>query len=134
MKQMPNDLKLGGIYYVQKRPHHSQPAIILSDIVPTKGSGFVAIVYLAEFINDTNPAHVSIISSGRPASALCDRITTIDISKIGTMLSSVSESEMKRVHKGIAYHLKITELSKHCCPTKEEPRHRQQKSIGEAID
>lgn len=109
---MPLDrrkIETGGIYYIQKRQGtaHAQPAVVLSDVVSTKTSGFVAIVYLTDQSNGENPTHVPVTSSGRLSIALCDRLTTVDVSKIGTRLGTVSSVELKSIHKGIAYHLKM---------------------------
>lgn len=114
---MQSSLEYGGIYYVKKRIDKTtkrpifQPAVVVSNVVPTKNSGIVAIVYLIDYVDDMLPTHIAIHSSGRPSTALCERITTIDISKFGTRLGSITKAEMIEVHKGIANHLQMNSHS-----------------------
>lgn len=98
----------GGIYYVKKHftvgseQHSGRPAIVLSDVTTIGYTSIVVVVYLTTKSKQDRNTHVPIASSGRVSIALCEQLTTVDISRLGDFLGLVTPEEMTAVKRGIA--------------------------------
>lgn len=98
----------GGIYYVKKHytvgseQHSGRPAIVVSDVTSIGYGTIVIVVYLTTKSKQDRNTHVPIASSGRDSIALCEQLTTVDISRLGDFMGRVTPEEMTAVNQGIA--------------------------------
>lgn len=93
----------------------NRPAIIISNNVTGNHSGFVQIVYLTTSARKrSGPTHILVpapkISKNQPqseATALCEQIHTVDVSRLRKPLGSMGRSTMREIDQALALVLSI---------------------------
>jgi len=108
------NLVRGGIYYIKKHLsegseiHSGRPGIIVSKQPYSSGlHNLVSVVYLTTRVKRPSPTRVPITSSGTDATALCESITTIDVTKVSDLIGVCTEDEMAAVKNALAIYLDI---------------------------
>lgn len=97
------DFVRGSIWYVksgystgsEQRP--GRPAIIVSNDANNKHSSTVEIVYLTTAPKHDLPTHVTIRSTSRVSTAICEQITTVATERIGSYCGTVTDAEMSSI-------------------------------------
>lgn len=90
----------GDIYYIEKYPTQgseqqaARPAIVVSNNKCNDTSSVIEVVYLTTAPKNDLPTHVTIRSTGRLSTALCEQITSVSIDRLGNYIATVSEDEM----------------------------------------
>lgn len=80
-----------------------RPGIIVSNDTNNKFSNTVEVVYLTTKIKRKySPTHVKIRPAKRPSLALCEQICTIDRSRLGTLIDTVSDADMELIDQALA--------------------------------
>ena len=93
----------GSIWYVEsgystgseQRP--GRPAIIVSNDVNNKHSSTVEMAYLTTAPKHDLPTHVTIRSTSRVSTAICEQITTVATERIGNYCGAVTDAEMRNI-------------------------------------
>lgn len=93
----------GSIWYVEsgystgseQRP--GRPAIIVSNDANNKHSSTVEMVYLTTAPKHDLPTHVTIRSTSRVSTAICEQITTVATERIGSYCGTVTDAEMSSI-------------------------------------
>lgn len=102
-----SDYRRGDVFYVEsfvttgseQRP--GRPAIIVSNEKGNQYSNVVEVVYMTTRPKPSLPTHVSIYSSRTPSIALCEQITTVDKSRIGDYMCTLTPGELRQVEKAM---------------------------------
>ncbi len=97
------DFVRGSIWYVEsgystgseQRP--GRPAIIVSNDTNNKHSNTVEMVYLTTAPKHDLPTHVTIRSTSRVSTAICEQITTVATERIGSYCGTVTDAEMSSI-------------------------------------
>jgi mRNA interferase MazF len=97
------DFVRGSIWYVEsgystgseQRP--GRPAIIVSNDANNKHSSTVEMVYLTTAPKHDLPTHVTIRSTSRVSTAICEQITTVATERIGSYCGTVTDAEMSSI-------------------------------------
>lgn len=97
------DIKRGDIWYIEsgystgseQRP--GRPAIIVSNDANNKHSSTVEMVYLTTAPKHDLPTHVTIRSTSRVSTAICEQITTVATERIGSYCGTVTDAEMSSI-------------------------------------
>lgn len=97
------DFIRGSIWYVEsgystgseQRP--GRPAIIVSNDANNKHSSTVEMVYLTTAPKHDLPTHVTIRSTSRVSTAICEQITTVATERIGSYCGTVTDAEMSSI-------------------------------------
>lgn len=97
------DFVRGSIWYVEsgystgseQRP--GRPAIIVSNDTNNKHSSTVEMVYLTTAPKHDLPTHVTIRSTSRVSTAICEQITTVATERIGSYCGTVTDAEMSSI-------------------------------------
>ncbi len=97
------DFVRGSIWYVEsgystgseQRP--GRPAIIVSNDVNNKHSSTVEMVYLTTAPKHDLLTHVTIRSTSRVSTAICEQITTVATERIGSYCGTVTDAEMSSI-------------------------------------
>ena len=80
----------------------NRPAVIVSNNTTNSTSGFVNVVYLTtSFYKRICPTHITIDSDSKKAIALCEQIHTVDNSRIGPKLGSITYHEQLKIDKAL---------------------------------
>ncbi len=102
-EKMMNDIRRGDIFYIEKyntvgsEQQAGRPALVVSNDMNNEYSETVEIVYLTTQPKTDLPTHVTIRSTSRQSTALCEQITTVSKMKVGSFMCSVSAEEMALV-------------------------------------
>ena len=105
----------GEIYYVQRgycfgsEQHSGRPAIIVSSDVSNWYSNTVEVVYLTTRPKKAMPVHVHIEATGRPSTALCEQVHTVDARRLGHQYGRCSQAEMQEIDKALKVSLGLVE-------------------------
>lgn len=116
MKTTDALIERGQIWYVSAKnttPTGSEiwsnrPALIVSNDGTNQNADFVNIVYLTTQTKRKMPYHVTIISNGKEAIALCEQIFAADKSRLVNLMGKASEDEMLRIDSALSFSLGIT--------------------------
>lgn len=124
------DIKRGDIFYVNRsetvgsEQRSGRPAIIVSNPECNEHSPVVEVVYLTCQYKKPLPTHVRIESVGRRSTALCEQITSVDVSRLGDYKGHLTDEEMEKVDHALMQSLGIHPLTQ---STKVEP-------VGPSVD
>lgn len=107
------DFVRGSIWYVEsgystgseQRP--GRPAIIVSNDTNNKHSSTVEMVYLTTAPKHDLPTHVTIRSTSRVSTALCEQISTVSVERLGSYCGHVSDSELAAIENAMLISLGI---------------------------
>lgn len=106
-------IRRGDIYYVANpnstgsEQRGTRPAVIVSNELANRHSSVVEVVFLTTRSKTNLPTHIPVCSNGRPSTALCEQITSVDVSRIGTYEGALSPEEMRRIDRGLSISLGI---------------------------
>lgn len=113
----------GQIYYINidknKMPIGSEmwpgrPGIIVSNNVNNEHSNTVEIIYLTTKLRKSlAPTHVKVCPANRPSLALCEQICTVDRSRLGDFIDTVSDNDMALIEQAMALSLGIADKNLH---------------------
>lgn len=103
-------IKRGQIYYIRdeettgSEQHGARPAVIVGNNIGNETSPVVMVVYLTAARKRWMPTHVQ-IRCKKPSIALCEQVFTIDKSRIGKYIKSVTEKELMEIDEALAISL-----------------------------
>ena len=120
----------GDIYFIERgyasgsEQQSGRPAIIISNNKCNTASEVVEIVYMTTQPKTDLPTHVTIHSTGKRSTALCEQITSVYKDRIGNFLGTVTDEEMKQIEIALTISLslpdamqpKVTEISNEPAP------------------
>lgn len=102
------NLKRGEVYYIEGAKGaagaemvKTRPGIVISDQNQVEDSHVVTVVYLSHKEQTKNRAHVPMTHEGLRGWALCEHIYTVDISRVGDYLCTLTDQEMDAVLCGV---------------------------------
>lgn len=120
-------MKRGDIYYIHKKDTtgaeimKGRPGVIVSNNSLNANSEVVEVVFLSTSPKKALPTHVSIYSSGKASTALCEQINTVSKLRVGDKMGACTPEEMAAIDEALLTSLDIvgpkntrqpTELSK----------------------
>lgn len=94
-----------------------RPAVIVSNNAINEKSAFVTVVYLTTSQKRDMPYHAKIQSGDKVATALCEQIFSVDKSRLGTPIGTVTPEEMDRIDTAIALSLSTIGVNRERCTT-----------------
>lgn len=108
----------GEIYYVYpsvcgtgSEIRSGRPGIIVSNDTSNRCSPYVEIAYLTTREKKPLPTHAHVESSGASATALCEQVSTVDKSRLGNYMGSLTKLEMRDVNDAILVSLGLDGLT-----------------------
>lgn len=84
-----------------------RPAVVVSNQQNNEHSGTVEVVYMTTQPKTDLPTHVTIRSTGRPSTVLCEQINSISVERIGSYIGEVSEREMENIDIALMISLQL---------------------------
>lgn len=104
----------GDIFYINKSAstHGSEqiagrPGIIVSNVKNNEYSEIFEVVYTTTQEKNPLPTHVTIRSTPRVSTALCEQITTVSLERLGDYIGKVSKSEMSNLETAMLISLDL---------------------------
>lgn len=104
----------GEIYYIEpaqkagSEQSSGRPAIIVSNDLNNKHSSVVEVVYLTTQPKTDLPTHVSIRSSSKPSTALCEQVHSVCVDRLGNYIAMCTDNEMLMIDAALAISLNLT--------------------------
>ena len=108
------NINRGDIWYIgngypavgsEQRP--GRPAVVVSNQRNNQYGEVVEVVYLTTAPKRDLPTHVTIRSSGRVSTALCEQISTVSVERLGSYCGHVSDSELTAIENAMLISLGI---------------------------
>lgn len=130
-----DNIKRGEIFYIARggatngsEQYADRPAVVVSNDENNMHSGVIEVVYLTTAPKTDLPTHVTIRSTGRTSTVLCEQVTSVSVDRVNNYIGQVSEQEMKNIDIALMISLAIGEDTKSSKAYREE-RMRQQEEI-----
>lgn len=130
-----DNIKRGEIFYIARggatngsEQFADRPAVVVSNDKNNMHSGVIEVVYLTTAPKTDLPTHVTIRSTGRTSTVLCEQVTSVSVDRVNNYIGQVSEQEMKNIDIALMISLAIGEDTKLSKAYREE-RMRQQEEI-----
>lgn len=79
----------------------NRPAVIVSNNAINEKSDFVTVVYLTTSSKRSMPYHIQVTSCGKPATALCEQVFSVDKSRLEDRLDHLDANTMSEISKGL---------------------------------
>lgn len=102
------NIQRGDVYYIEGAKEaagaemvKTRPGIVISDQNQVKDSHVVTVVYLSHKEQTKNRAHVPMTHDGLRGVGLCEHIYTVDVSRVGDYLCTLTDQEMDAVLCGV---------------------------------
>lgn len=100
----------GEIYYVS-RPEsvgaEMQPAIVVSRQLFARIAPVQQVVFLTTHVKPGFITYVSIASTGRQSTAICEQVTSVSVECFGDLCGVCTSEEMEQIDKAIAWGLGV---------------------------
>ena len=105
-------MKRGEIYYIEStysetgsEQRAGRPAVIVSNDASNKNSDVVEIVYTTTSPKKDKPTHVLLRSMPKPSVVICEQITSVSTSRLGTFIGRRTEDELNCIDIALAISL-----------------------------
>lgn len=111
---IPHNIRRGEIYYIApegKDPLEgkNRPGIIVSNDSANQFSNSVEIVYLTTKEQTRElKSNVTVSGTGTPSTAICGKVHTIPIDRIGSYTGRLTDAEQREINRALLYSLGIS--------------------------
>ena len=118
----------GGASYNGSEQHADRPAVVVSNNKNNENSNVVEVVYMTTQPKTDLPTHVTVRSTGRLSTVLCEQVSSVSTERVNNYIGQVSEQEMKNIDIALMISLQLDNGGK---PSKQynETIQRQQEEI-----
>jgi mRNA interferase MazF len=127
---MMHGIERGQVFYIERfhtegsEQQPGRPAIVVSNDTNNHFSDVVTVVYITSRPKTNLPTHVSITSTPKYSTALCEQPTSVSKNRAGDWCATLSNSEMAEIDNALMIALGI-ERKPSCagcsCGTRDEP-------------
>ena len=114
-----NEIRRGEILYIARvgascgsEQYADRPAVVVSNDENNKHSGTIEVAYLTTQPKTELPTHVTIRSTGRTSTVLCEQVTSVSVERVNNYIGQVSEQEMKNIDISLMISLQLDGDSK----------------------
>ena len=97
-------MKRGDIFYIARgggttgsEQYADRPAIVVSNNECNKHSSVIEVVYITTQPKADLPTHVTISSTGRISTALCEQVSSISTDRVNNYIGQVTDQEMENI-------------------------------------
>lgn len=97
----------GGASYSGSEQHSDRPAVVVSNSKNNENSNVVEIVYMTTQPKTDLPTHVTVRSTGRPSTVLCEQVYSVSTERIGTYIGECTDKEMENIDIALMISLQL---------------------------
>ena len=118
------EVKRGDIFFVRRYENigneqaAGRPAIVVSNDISNTSANVFEVVYLTTQEKTEMPTHVTIRSSSKLSTALCEQITTAGLERLGNKIGSCTADEMERIDVALMISLGLSPVDTPKAPEK----------------
>lgn len=110
-----NDIKRGEMFYISRggasyngsEQHSDRPAVVVSNNKNNENSNVVEIVYMTTQPKTDLPTHVTVRSTGRVSTVLCEQVYSVSTERVGTYIGECSDKEMENIDIALMISLQL---------------------------
>ena len=111
-----DDIRRGEIFYIARgggatsgsEQFADRPAVVVSNDENNKHSGVIEVVYMTTQPKTDLPTHVTIRSTGRISTVLCEQVSSVSTDRVNNYIGQVSEQEMKNIDIALMISLQLS--------------------------
>lgn len=99
-----DNIRRGEIFYIARggatngsEQFADRPAVVVSNDENNKHSGVIEVVYMTTQPKTDLPTHVTVRSTGRLSTVLCEQVSSVSTDRVNNYIGQVSEQEMKNI-------------------------------------
>lgn len=96
-----------GVSYNGSEQHSDRPAVVVSNDKNNENSNVVEVVYMTTQPKTDLPTHVTVRSTGRPSTVLCEQVYSVSTERIGTYIGECSDKEMENIDIALMISLQL---------------------------
>ena len=94
--------------YNGSEQHSDRPAVVVSNNKNNENSNVVEIVYMTTQPKTDLPTHVTVRSTGRPSTVLCEQVYSVSTERIGTYIGECTDKEMENIDIALMISLQLS--------------------------
>ena len=110
-----NDIKRGEMFYISRggasyngsELHSARPAVVVSNNKNNENSNVVEIVYMTTQPKTDLPTHVTVRSTGRISTVLCEQVYSVSTERVGTYIGECTDKEMENIDIALMISLQL---------------------------
>ena len=110
-----SDIKRGEMFYISRggasyngsEQHADRPAVVVSNDKNNENSNVVEIVYMTTQPKTDLPTHVTVRSTGRVSTVLCEQVYSVSIDRVGTYIGECTDKEMENIDIALMISLQL---------------------------
>lgn len=110
-----SDIKRGEMFYINRggasyngsEQHSDRPAVVVSNDKNNENSNVVEIVYMTTQPKTDLPTHVTVRSTGRVSTVLCEQVYSVSIDRVGTYIGECTDKEMENIDIALMISLQL---------------------------
>lgn len=114
-KKSMNDIKRGEMFYISRggasyngsEQHSDRPAVVVSNNKNNENSNVVEIVYMTTQPKTDLPTHVTVRSTGRISTVLCEQVYSVSTERVGTYIGECTDKEMENIDIALMISLQL---------------------------
>lgn len=111
-----DDIRRGEIFYIARgggatngsEQFAGRPAVVVSNDENNKHSGVIEVVYMTTQPKTDLPTHVTVRSTGRLSTVLCEQVSSVSTDRVNNYIGQVSEQEMKNIDIALMISLQLS--------------------------
>lgn len=110
-----DDIRRGEIFYIARggatngsEQFADRPAVVVSNDENNKHSGVIEVVYMTTQAKTDLPTHVTVRSTGRLSTVLCEQVSSVSTDRVNNYIGQVSEQEMKNIDIALMISLQLS--------------------------
>lgn len=97
----------GGASYNGSEQHADRPAVVVSNNKNNENSNVVEVVYMTTQPKTDLPTHVTIRSTGRISTVLCEQVYSVSTERVGTYIGECTDKEMENIDIALMISLQL---------------------------
>ena len=110
-----NDIKRGEMFYISRggasyngsEQHADRPAVVVSNNKNNENSNVIEIVYMTTQPKTDLPTHVTVRSTGRISTVLCEQVYSVSTERVGTYIGECTDKEMENIDIALMISLQL---------------------------
>lgn len=114
-EEQENEIRRGEIFYIARggatngsEQFADRPAVVVSNDENNKHSGVIEVVYMTTQPKTDLPTHVTVRSTGRLSTVLCEQVSSVSTDRVNNYIGQVSEQEMKNIDIALMISLQLS--------------------------
>lgn len=110
-----SEIRRGEIFYISRggvtshgnEQYADRPAVVVSNDKNNENSGVIEVVYMTTQPKTDLPTHVTVRSTGRISTVLCEQVYSVAVERVGAYIGQCSDAEMQNIDIALMISLQL---------------------------